>query len=344
MAIFFDAPVTPDALTTFVRDVPVNPTLALLEAFPSVTLQTNTVDFAEIVRTNRTARYRSFDGRIHVSARDAGSEKRVNLLPLSSSLSMGEYERLQLEFARTGGTRQSALANAVYNDGTNLTREVHNRLEQAWGGVISTGKLTIDENDFQGEADFGVPTNHRVTAATVWSNKAALIFSELIAWHDVYVATTGSPAGAIRTSQTAIRFMQVNTEIVNAVHGATSGKTRVTRDELNTLLESEGLPPVVDPYDGQVDIDGVITRVIPADKVTFTPANLGDLGHTAWGVSATALELVNSGEAEMSFEEAAGIVGVVEKIGPPYRQFTYVDAVAMPILSDARRLFIASVL
>ncbi|SEE20017.1 Phage major capsid protein E [Arthrobacter alpinus] len=344
MAIFFDAPVTPDALTTFVREVPVNPSLALLESFPPVYLQTNTVDFAEIVRTNRTARYRSFDGRIHVSERDAGSEKRVNLLPLSSSLSTGEYERLQLEFARTGGTRQAALANAVYNDATNLTREVQNRLEQAWGSVMSTGKLTIDENGFQGEADFGVPTDHKVTAVKPWSDKTALALSELIAWHDVYVATTGGAAGAIRTSQTALRFLQVNTEIVNAVHGSTSGKTRVTLSELNELLANEGLPAIETPYDAQVDVDGVITRVIPADKLTFTPANLADLGHTAWGVSATALELVNSGEAELSFEEAAGIVGVVEKVGPPYRQFTYVDAVAMPILSDARRLFIADVL
>lgn len=344
MAIFFDAPVSPDALTTFVRDVPANPSLALLEAFPSVYLQTNTVDFAEIVRTNRTARYRSFDGRIHVSERDAGSEKRVNLLPLSTSLSMGEYERLQLEFARTGGTRRAAMANAVYNDATNLTREVQNRLEQAWGSVVSTGKLTIDENGFQGEADFGVPSSNKVTAAKVWSDKTASILSELIAWHDVYRTVTGGPAGSIRTSQTALRFVQSNTEIVGAVHGTISGKTRVTLAELNDLLATEGLPLIAEPYDAQVDVDGTLTRVIPADKVTFTPADLASLGHTAWGVSATALELVNSGEAEMSFEEASGIVGVVEKVGPPYRQFTYVDAVAMPILTDARRLFIATVL
>lgn len=344
MAIFFDAPVSPDALTSFVRDVPLNPSLALLEAFPTVKLNTNTVDFAEIVRTNRTARYRSFDGRIHVSSRDAGSEKRVNLLPLSTSLSMGELERLQLEFARTGGTRQAALADAVYNDATNLTREVQNRLEQAWGSVLGTGKLTIDENGYQGEADFGVPADHKAPAAKVWTDKTALALTELIAWHDIYVATTGGPAGSIRTSQAALRALQSVTEIVAAVHGTTSGKTRVTLAELNELLTTEGLPYIEAPYDAQVDVDGTLTRVIPADKLLFTPSDLSSLGHTAWGVSATALELVNSGEAEMSFEEAAGIVGVVEKVGPPYRQFTYVDAVAMPILSDARRLFIATVL
>jgi hypothetical protein len=45
----------------------------------------------------------------------------------------------------------------------------------------------------------------------------------------------------------------------------------------------------------------------------------------------------------MSFADAPGIVGVVEKVGPPYRQFTFVDAVAMPILAQPKRLFVATV-
>ena len=72
MAIFFDAPVAPDDLTTFVREVPTNSQLTLSQLFPVRLVDDNTVDFAEIIRTNRTARFRSFDGRIHVSERDTG--------------------------------------------------------------------------------------------------------------------------------------------------------------------------------------------------------------------------------------------------------------------------------
>jgi hypothetical protein len=344
MAIFFDAPVPPDALTAFVREVPTPSGLELLNAFPRRDLDTNTVDFAEIVRTNRTARYRSWDGRIHVSARDTGSEKRVALLPLSSSLSMGEYERLQLEFARTSGTNQQALANAVYNDAQNLTREVQNRLEQAWGDVLTDGKLTINENGFVGEADFGVPATHLVSAATAWTNPAANALTDLIAWQDVWVTTNGTQPGRMRTSQRVQRLMQTNTQIIGAIAGTTSGRTRVTVAELNDLFASEGLPPLDQPYDTLVDVDGTSTRIIADDRLLFMPSDLGDLGYTAWGVTATALELVNSGDSDMSFEEAPGIVGVVEKIGPPYRQFTYVDAAAMPILSDARKLLVADVI
>lgn len=345
MAIFFDAPVEPDDLTTFVREVPVPLNLTLSNLFPTRTIADNKVDFMEIVHTNRTAKFRSYDGRIHVSSRDTGSEKYVKLPPLSSSLNMGEYERLQLEFARNGGTNQQSLAAAVYNDAQNLTNEVLNRIELAWGDVLTDGKLSINENGLVSEADFGVPAGHIVAPlGALWTNTAASVpLSDLILWHDVYVATNGFAAGQIRTSQRVMRLMTRNTEIINAIKGAAATVTRVTIQELNDLLSSEGLPTLGAPIDSSLDVDGVTTRVTPDDRVFFLPPNIADLGYTAYGLSATALELVNSSEAALSFEDAPGIVGVVEKIGPPYRQFTYVDAVAMPILVNARRLMIADV-
>ena len=58
----------------------------------------------------------------------------------------------------------------------------------------------------------------------------------------------------------------------------------------------------------------------------------------------TALELVDSNLSELTFREAPGIVGVVEKVGPPYRKFTFVDGMALPVLSNAKKLLIADVL
>ncbi len=345
MAIFYDAPVDPVELTTFIREVPLPAEFTLSAAFPTKTVDSNEVDFAEIVRTNRTARYRTFDGRINVSSRDTGSIKKVRLAPLSSSLNMGEYERLQLEFARTGGTNQQALANSIYNDAENLAREVHARLEQAWGDVLTDAKLTINEGGLKNaEADFGMPANQIVAPGVLWSDTTnAVPLTNLLAWCDIYVANNGVRPANMRTSLAVIRLMQKNKEIIDAVYGATQGRTRVTRTELNDLLGSEGLPTLVPEYDTVVDVDGTSTRVIADDKVVFTPANLADLGYLASGVSATALELMDSNEVDFAFEEAPGIVGVVEKDGPPYRQYTFVDAVAMPILSDARKLMVADV-
>lgn len=344
MAILFDGPVEPDALTTFIRNVPVPDQFGLTSLFPTVTRDDNQVDFAEIVRTNRTARYRSFDGRIHVSARDTGSEKRVNLIPLSTSLSKGEYERLQLEFARTGGTNKQRLVASVYNDAQNLTREVQARIEQAWGDVLTDGKLTINEDGFQGEADYGVPASQIVSAGTSWTTIAsATPLTDLVTWTDTYFTNNGVRPGRVLMSLTTQRLLQTNAQLINAIKGSAMGATRVTIPEINDLFASEGLPLISQPYGTLVDIDGTSTLVLAANKVILMPDNPADLGALMMGISATALELVNSNVADFSFEEAPGIVGVIEKDGPPYREWVYVDAVGMPVLTTARLLMVATV-
>lgn len=342
MAQFLDAPVPPDALTTFVREVPKPRNNRLTELFgtPKI-LDSNTVDFLEIVKTNRTAKYRSYDGRIHVSSRDTGSEKRVPLAPLSSSSpAIGEYERLQQEFARTQGTNKAVLERAIYNDGENLTNEIYNRIELAWGDVLTDGILNIDENGFINEADYGLPANHSVAPATPWTNlTAATPLTDLQAWCDVYNATNGFLPGSFLPSLKQMRLLQRNKEIIDAVFGATQGRTHVTTADLINLFSSEGLPTPLAPYDNVLDVDGVSTRVMAEDRLTILPPNLEDLGFTAFGLTATALEMADSGEIDRVETDPQGIVAKVVKVdGPPTRRFTWVDACGQPILSNARRL------
>ena len=143
MAIVFDGPISPDALTTFIRNVPVESNLALVSLFPTRYFDTNRIDWAEFVKTNRTASYRSFDGAIHVSSRDAGSGKYVELPPFSDSLNKGEYERIAEQIALLGGTNREAQVRAAYNDAERLIGTMNNRRELGWGDVLTDGKMTI---------------------------------------------------------------------------------------------------------------------------------------------------------------------------------------------------------
>ncbi|MEU8186019.1 major capsid protein [Micromonospora carbonacea] len=345
MAIVFDGPVTPDALSVFVRNVPTPADQVLNQLLPDRYFDRNTIDLTEITRTNRTARFRAFDGRLHVSERDAAVTKQVKLPPLSTSLSMGELERLQLEFARAGGGNTEAVVQATYNDAVNLTREVQSRMEQARGDVLTDGKFTLaGEGGLFMEADYGVPAGHLVAPGTPWTTVAtATIIANEAAWIDTYVATNGFAPGGQVVSRRVLNLMLQNAEIRSLAASLSGTPSLVTRPALDATLEAFGLPPIRMVYDTVVDVDGTSTRVIPDDRVIFVPPNVADLGYTAWGVSATALELVNSNEADFSFSEAPGIVGVVEKIGPPYREFTFVDAVGMPVLANPRLLMVADV-
>jgi hypothetical protein len=342
MAIVFDGPVTPDALTAFVREVPSPADQVLNLILPDRVLNRNTVDLSELTRTNRTARFRAFDARLHVSERDTVTTKQVKLPPLSSSVSVGEFERLQLEFARLGGTNQGAIVDAIYDDATNLTREVRARMEQARGDVLTDGKFTLaGEGNLTMEADFGVPGNHIVAPGTLWSTVAtATVIANLTDWVNVYVATNGSRPTGMIVSTRVMNFMLQNAEIRSLAASLAGAPGLVTRPALDATLAAFGLPPITLVYDSQVDVDGVTTKVIPDDRVIMFGENIG---YTAWGITATALELVGAAEVDLSFADAPGIVGVVIKEGPPFRQFSYVDAVGMPVLENPRRLLVADV-
>nr|WP_052741234.1 major capsid protein [Mycobacterium sp. UM_NZ2] len=344
MAIVFDGPISPDALTTFIRNVPVNPKLALVNMFPTKYFDTNRIDWAEFVKTNRTASYRSFDGTIHVSSRDAGSGKYVELAPFSDSLNKGEYETIAEQIARLGGTNKAAQVKAAYNDAERLKGTMDNRRELAWGDVLTDGKLTINEGGFSGEADYGVPANQVTAPATAWTDHTnAKPLTDLDAQQEVRIANGNDRAGKMLLSRVDLGHLRRNKEVIDAVHGATAGRTSVSKAELNTLLESEDLPVIVDTYDTSLNVEGQDTRVITPGLVQLLPDNLGDLGFFAYGTTATALELAKSKQAEMTFGDASGIVGVVEKVGPPYREFTFVDANGMPILTNAGLLSIMDV-
>lgn len=351
MAIVYDGPVVPDDLTEFVREVPVPANFVLDQVLPNVYIDSNQVDVGSITRTNRTARFRAYDANLHRAKRDTGSLQTVQLPPLSDTLAIGELERLKLEFARTQGTNERAIVNAIYNDAETLTRYVQNRMELARGDLLADGKFTIlsGEGGLTGlEADFGVPGGNLVTAAVLWDHQTsgaydADIISHLMAWQTAYIATNGFAPGGMWLSTAVLNLLLANSTLRTAAGNILGASLFLERGQLDQMLRSRGLPTILGVYDSQVDVDDVSTKILPANKIIFVPPAGQPFGRTVWGVSATALELVNSSEADLSFEQAPGIVGVVEKDGPPYREYTFVDAVGMPVLDNPKALMVATV-
>lgn len=343
MGLFLDGPVPLDATATFTQNIPTPSNLAFSNLFPRRDFDTDTVDFATIMKTNRAAKFRNWDGSVWVSTRDTGSEKRVKMLPLSAQLSMGEYERRQIEFANVGGTNTGKIVNAVYNDLENLTTQILNRIELAWGDVLTDGVVNIVENGVDQQVDYGIPAEHIVAPGTLWSDATnSTPLTNLIAWSDVWEATNGDTPARIATSRQIRRNVEKSKEVIDAVYGSTQGKTRVTTAELNALLESENLPAFGTDYNSNFDVDGTSTRVLAANKLLFLPDNLGELGFTAVGTPTTSMELQSR---NVQLETASGIIGViVREDGIPFRKFTYVDAVALPVIADPRKIMVATVI
>ncbi len=348
MAIIDDY-VQPVVLTGFVREVPVPGNLALSQFLPDRFIGDVEAAMDSLTRTNRAAKFRAWDSEVHVSKRDEFRRSKVKLPPLGSMLPIGEYERLMLERARTGGDNRDAYTEAIYNDAEQLTREVYNRMEIARGDALTDGKFTItDENGLKGlEADFGVDSSHLVTASTAWTDTAnASPLGNLKTWTDLFLDETGEMPGLALTSRRVINNLLLSQEIRDLYYrgdAVSGGPNLLTPAQLNSVLVAYGYPAFV-TYDTKIDVDGTGTRVIPDDRVIFLPSDPSSLGYTAWGVTAESLELAAGQNPGMLFQELPGLVGYVLKDGNPLRVWTVVGAVGMPIITDPKRLVVADVL
>jgi hypothetical protein len=347
MSIVFDGPVLPADLTVFVREVPLPNQIWLNNLLPDRNVNYNRVDVGVLTKTGRTARFRAYDGPIHRTQRNVAQLQTVHLPPLSDALSMGELETLQVEFARTGGTNQGAFVDAIYNDAQNLTENVQRRMELARGDVLTDGKFTMMTSEGGLEADFGVPSGNLVTpAGALWSDHTnADPVTDLVTWVRAYIVLNGYAPGGMTMSFNRLMDLQSNAKVRTQYASIVGSPSLLSPDQIRSILSTYGLPPLLNVYDSQVDVDGTSTRVVADNKVILTPPNPGmNLGYTAWGLSATALKLTQVADNGLSFEDAPGIVGIVDQAdAPPYRQTTFVDAVGMPIIENPNALMVATV-
>ncbi len=343
MAILWDALVRPDDLTTFMRNVPVRQEYVLNQIFPDRMIQDEEVTLRDVTLTQRTAKFRAYDAPPAPGKRDTFTRRSVKLPAISQMLSSGEVDRRRLAIAQARGRSDAALLQAIYDDAQNNVESIQNRIELTRGDLLNDGKVTIDENGVTIEADFGVPGGQIVTTSTSWANPSADILGDIRTWVQSYRAVTGYRPGSMVMSEDIYYYMLKNTAIKNLYVTQGVAAPFLSQQQVAATLQTYGLPPVKFTYDAQVSVDGVSTAVLPQTKVWFLPPDGTELGYTAWGLTVTGQEIANTGL--MTYEAAAGIVGVIDKNpSPPYRETVYADASALPVLSNPRALMIATVL
>jgi len=346
MAILDDL-ILPATLTAFVRQVPIPSTLSLNQFLPDRLIPDFELNIDVVTRTNRMARFRTYDTETAIGRRDSFSRSTVTMPPLGMKNVIGEYERLMLERIRSGGTATSSLIAAIYDDATLLTNSVRYRMEAARGQVLTTGALTIaGEGGLFLNADFSLDPSHKVTAATPWATTASSTpLTDLYNWATTYTFDSGEPPAYALMDRLTYTNLRNSHEVRTVLSTLVGLPDSVSGDQLNQVLASRDLPQIVQ-YNSRFDDGtgtGTIVRPIPDNMVCLLPETASDLGYTAWGVTAEALELAGGSSNFFTFEQAAGLTGVVIKVGEPVRTWTKVAAIGMPVITDPRRLMVASV-
>ena len=344
MAINWDY-IDPVQLTGYVREVPGPRNYTLNQFLPDRYIGDIDVAWDIVNKTNRAAMFRSYDAETPTGKRDSFSRARVSLPPIGQKTVVGEYERLKLEQIRSGGDPRNRIVEAIYDDADINTKAVLARMELARGDVLTDWKFTLaGENGLTIEADFGMPSGYNPTPSTLWSDHTdSDPISDLQAWVQTYTDTAGQAPGRMLTSRTVVGHMLMNAKVRTYLSSLAGAPQMVTRAQLNSVLDAFELPPIA-TYDTSIDVDGSATRPIPSDRVALLPTTASDLGFTAWGVTAEALELAGQQNPGLTFAEAPGLVGVVLRDGDPVRVWTKVTAIAMPVITEPRLLLVADVI
>lgn len=300
------------------------------------------------------AEFRAWDTPPPMTGRPGITRKRGELPPVSRQIPLLEEESLRLRAMQTGST--NPIVDAIFDDAARMTRAVQGRIELARGDVLTDGIVTINENGVNLTVDYGVAAGHLPVLAganqwTVANAATATPITNLLAWLDTYKTDTGLMPRGILMSRTRFAALAVNAEVrAYAQAGASTAPARVNLATIQQVFAEFGIPPLLglgadptgDPfYDVSVRVNGVLTPVIPVDKVVFVPPADEPVGNTFYGLTAEAVRLIERNL--IVAQDAPGVVALAFQNDNPVQTFTLATAIALPAVINPELIFTADV-
>ena len=334
-------------LTRFSRLAPDPAEWTLSDILPVNEIQSIKWRTSTFSRTISAAKFRAYDAVTPLGRRIASRVETEGMLPpVGQKTNIGELETILDELQR--GADGSALVESVYDHGESNALAIRARLELARGDLLTDWKFTLNENGLVGvEADFTIPTGHAPTAATLWNVSTSTPIDDELTWISLFRTDSGGITPEIRiASQSVVNTLATNNQYRQAAYpgqALANVPTRLTPGQVTAVRDQWGLPPIT-VYDVTIDVDGVSTRPIPADRFLLTTKQSGGLGETLIGMTAEGIALAGSGNPRLTRREAPGIVTTTKVEDDPVSVWVRSNAVGMPVMGFTSRLITAKVL
>lgn len=329
----------PVVATLLARQVPEPVENDLTGILPNVKVQGRKAKTVRRTRRTTTAKYRAYSAEAPIGRRSETLTIQELVLPaISEKLPIDE----DLLLALVEGASDAAIARlveAMYDDVENLTTSILNRYVLARGQFLQTGKVTINENGFVDEADYGLPADHLVTASTVWTDPTALALDMEQVWVRKVRTDARTPVTKATTSERIRNALLRNDQYRGFFWPGVTNPPTLIPNQLDQVRAQFSLPPL-ELSDDEIPTDTGTARVIADDKFILTTANVGE---SQWGVTAEARELVGSNSVDFTQEQAPGLTVVTFKTPDPVTEWTKVSAIGMPVAGEINGLLVADV-
>lgn len=278
----------------------------------------------------------SLDSEAHIGQRPKLEKVQMEKMLIKEKINQSEKVQLFLE---NGGT-DDGVVRYVFDDVARLSESVKTRTEVMKCELLSTGKVTVKENDLNLSVDYGVPAGN---ASTMSFAAGADILGEIQTAVD-NAADAGQPITHVVTSSKVMTALRKNTGIQKAIGGANNAGVFVSNAQLNALIfEMFGF--TLETYDARYQYEkktGVLAtkRYIDDDKFIMmnTLAN-NSIGSGLWGV--TPEEAAQGAWTSKSATQF--ITSVMWQEPDPVAVWTKASGLFIPALPNPKGLFIKTI-
>lgn len=225
------------------------------------------------------------------------ARREVNIVPIESYDTIGEYEmqRLSERFAGNQAQMANIMGVSIPDRVTRLALADYRRLEVSAFTAWLLGTITQRNPQNAAEtqaASFGIDSARIQTAGTAWNDGAVNAYDEFLAWAQDAVDTLGSLAG-VATRQAVLAAIQADAPDL-------LGGVSMTRAQLVQRLSDDlGQPIFIQVIEDNLDVytDGgtatSATKVFTVSRIAAIPGD-GRIGYSAFAPITRAQEMARA--------------------------------------------------
>lgn len=231
-----------------------------------------------------------------------------------------------------------SVMNRVFDDEMSLLRGARARREMMRMMVLTTGVVSMTSNGQNFSFDYGVPSEHKSTVGTSWSDHAASDpIEDIRAAKEKIQDDTGAVVTRAMCDGVTWRHLRNNEKIQKAIFVLANGVGAVSDRRLREyLLEELDIEVMVNDKRYKND-DGNVAKFMPADTFVMFPE--GTLGKTWFGTTPAESDLMTGSAANVSVTDTGVSITTAQEVDPVQVQ-TIAAQICLPSFEMADQIYI----
>lgn len=289
----------------------------------------------DIVKTNKyLAAMIGYGAETPIVDREAVANKMGELAKIGIKDIVTEEELLALNQSRSNAEK-SALVEKLQKKAVDISRYILDRIDVMKLQAIAQGEFHYNQNNVKIDFDFGVPNEHKVvlTGTNAWTNVDHDALGDLIQWSQQYENANNRSADVILMPREVFTLLTKNKSFIAEARPTSPTADRISKDEVNIVLEGYGLPTIEVVKNRKVTFKNLYTGSVeefeyfPENRIVFVSDGVGKFlsGPTVENDFKPGIKVV-------AFDETHPILSGIEGV-----------TAGFPVIEDPKLLFYADV-